>query len=122
MSDISYAEKLERVYREFEQSLDIDIAFVINDITDADKKKIEADPLFIARVNLCLAREKQSLVRTLKDLAFSADSESVKLSALKELGRTLYPRRFSERSGDDQSEAAKRYAEITAILTARTSQ
>jgi hypothetical protein len=100
MSDATYMEKLERVFRSFEHSLDLDIAFTVVDLTDAEREQLSKDEMLLARIAVCIAHERESMIAGLRDLAYGAESEGTRLSALKELGRTVYPKRFKSDADD----------------------
>jgi len=91
-----YYEKLELVYQEYERSLDLDIAFAIVPLKPAEKERLFKDPDLAARVSVCDARHRAEMVETLVALSRNAENEGVQLSALKELGKTYYPKRFKE--------------------------
>jgi hypothetical protein len=97
----TYANKLEQVYQAFELSFDLDIAFTLVTLSKEEKESLEKDEILNARITLCIARERESLVKGLRALAYNAESESARLAAIKELGKTLYPKRFKGDSIDD---------------------
>jgi hypothetical protein len=91
-----YADKVELVFREYEKSLDLDIALCVVPLSAAERERIIVDPDLAARIDLCDARVREDLIADLRYLSKNADSEGVRLTALKELGRTLYPKRFKD--------------------------
>jgi hypothetical protein len=91
-----YAEKLELVYQQYTKSLDLDIALTIVPLSDTDRLRLIDDPDLAARIAVCDAQVKDDLITDLRSLSKTATSEGVRLTALKELGRTLYPRRFKD--------------------------
>lgn len=97
-----YADKLELVFRAYERSLDLDIALTIVPLSDAERIRLIDDPDLGARIALCDARVREDLMTQLRGLASEAESEGVRLTALKELGKTLYPRRFKDAPIDAQ--------------------
>lgn len=92
-----YAEKLELVFQSYESCLDLELALAIVPLSDDERALLRADRDLAARVALCDARVKEKLMLDLRVLATSASSEGVRLSAIKELGRTVYPERFEEK-------------------------
>ncbi len=96
MQSQEYYEKLELVYQEYERSLDLDIAFAIVPLKPAEREKLSKDPDLAARISVCDARRKAEMIETLVALSRDAENEGVQLSALKELGKTFYPKRFKE--------------------------
>lgn len=97
--DTTYAEILEAVYQAYEKSLDIDVALSLVPMSSTVRVQLLDDPDLTARMTLCDSRVKEALVTQVRSLADSAVSEVVRLQALKELGRTLYPKRFKDGSG-----------------------
>jgi len=91
-----YTDKLELVYQEYERSLDLDIALELVPLSEAEKMRLMEDPDLYARIVVCDARVKQDLMRRVRAIAEESDSDGVRLTALKELGRTLYPKRFKD--------------------------
>ena len=91
-----YADTLELVYQEYEQSLDLDIAMTVVPMSQETRARLEVDQDLRARIAVCDAKVRQDLVRKIRGLADGAESEGVKFAAIKELGRTVYPRRFSD--------------------------
>lgn len=87
------AEKLERVYLEYQATLDIDVAMALVCLTEEEAKEAREDKTLAARMALVVAHEQSALFTKLKDLT-SAENEGVRLSAIRELGRTLYAKRF----------------------------
>lgn len=98
--DSRYADKLELVFREYEKVLDLDVAMDVVPLTEADRIRMEDDPDLIARIAVVDAKVKEDLMKDLRFLSKEAESEGVRLSALKELGKTLYPRRFKDGPSD----------------------
>jgi hypothetical protein len=91
-----YADKLEQVFRVYEKSLDLDVALTLVPLSEAEKNRLLNDNDLLARVALCDAMVRDQLMSDFRALARDSDSDGVKLTALKELGRTLYPRRFKD--------------------------
>jgi hypothetical protein len=91
-----YAEKLELVYREYERSLDLEVAFAIVPLSEEEKSRLTRDEELAARIAVYDAKYKTEMVESLRHLSMNAESEGVKLSALKELGKTFYPKRFKD--------------------------
>jgi hypothetical protein len=91
-----YAELLELVFQKYEASLDLDVALSVVPMSPEARTRLTDDPDLRARVMLCDSRVREDLMVRVRVLAQSAVSEGVKLQALKELGRTLYPKRFKD--------------------------
>jgi hypothetical protein len=91
-----YSERLEAVYQAYEKCLDLDVALALVPMSTDTKLRLLSDPDLAARVTTCDARVKESMAQRLRDLGDHAMNESVRLQALKELGRTMYPKRFKE--------------------------
>jgi hypothetical protein len=104
-----YADKLELVYREYEDALDLDIALTLVPLTDAERLRLIDDPDLMARIAVCDAKVKNDLMHDLRDLSKSAQSDGVKFAALKELGKTLYPRRFKDDAQEPKMPTVVRY-------------
>lgn len=95
----TYADKLEYVFREYERSLDLDIAFTITPLTEQEREMLANDSTLAARIAIHDAKVRHDLITDLRKLSTSATNEGVRFNALKELGRTLYPKRFKDDSG-----------------------
>lgn len=93
---INYSDQLEKVYQTYERILDLDLAFNLVALTPEDIATLSTDPDLIARCHLCDARVREDLMLDFRALAKRAVSESVRFAALKELGRTIYPKRFKD--------------------------
>lgn len=91
-----YAEKLENVFRAYEKTLDLDIALVVAHIAPEDYETVTSDKDLKARIDLCDANMRATLIEDTRYLSRQAKSEGVRLAAIKELGRTLYPKRFKD--------------------------
>ena len=91
-----YYEKQELVFLEYERSLDLEIALTIVPLTEQEKEQLLNDEELAARIIVLDAKNKEELIINLRDLGRSASSEGVRLAAIKELGRTYYPKRFKD--------------------------
>lgn len=119
MSDTSesrgYSDILELVYRAYERSLDLDIALTVVPIDEALRNRLIDDSDLQARIMLCDARVREDLMDDLRHLSKHAESDAVRLTALKELGKTLYPRRFKDTASPlDNLPKAIRYEAVEA--------
>jgi hypothetical protein len=94
-----YAEKLELVYREYAHSLDLDIALTVVPLTPGERAKLLEDDELAARIALLDARNRGEMVDMLRKIGRSSESDGIRLAALKELGKTYYPKRFRD-TGD----------------------
>jgi hypothetical protein len=108
MDTQDYSERLEAVYQAYEKSLDIDIALSIIPLDSSTRERLLVDPDLAARMMLYDAKVKETLMTSLRALGNAASNEGVKLQALKELGRTLYPKRFREGSNYKKIAVLKR--------------
>ena len=98
----TYEEKRELVFQAYERTNDLAVAVVLVGLSTLEVDLLMVDQDFQARVEYHDAKTKEELFADLRRLKDTAQSESVRLAALKELGRTLYPTRFRE---DKRSEA-----------------
>jgi hypothetical protein len=89
-----YADKLEYVFRAYEKSLDLDIALALVPLSAAERDRLIEDSELRARIALYDAKVCEELVDGLRCLVKGAASEGVRLAAIRELGRTFYPKRF----------------------------
>jgi len=96
LDDARYAEKAELVFRAYETSLDLEIATTIVPLTPEERERLLNDKEFEARILVLDAKNREEMVVALRDLGRSAESEGVRLAALRELGRTYYPKRFRD--------------------------
>lgn len=94
--DSKYYEKLECVFRAYESSLDLDIAMTVVPLSAVEREELLQDKELEARITVLDAKNKGDMVEHLRKLSTSASSEGVQLAALKELGRTYYPKRFKD--------------------------
>lgn len=94
--ETQYYEKLELVYRSYERSLDLEIALITVPLNDAERERLLNDEELEARIMVLDARNREDMVTSLRDLSTGALSEGVRLAALKEFGRTYYPKRFRD--------------------------
>jgi hypothetical protein len=97
-----YAVKLENVFRAYERTLDLDIALNLSNLTEEEKIAFITDPDLHARMNICDSNIRAILVQDTIYLSRSAKSEGVRLAAIKELGKTLYPKRFKDGDYNDK--------------------
>ncbi len=95
---LDYLSKLEMVFRAYERSFDLDIALTIVPLTEAERLMLAEDEDLAARIALCDASQRENLMMDLMTLSKDAVSEGVKLAALRELGKMIYPRRFKEQA------------------------
>lgn len=102
-SKAAHFEKLELVYREYERSLDLDIAVTIVPLSNEEREALLRDDELLARIAVLDAKNKTEIVDQLRELSRSAESEGVQLAALKELGKTYYPKRFKDNIAVDMT-------------------
>jgi hypothetical protein len=95
-ADEVYAEKLELVYREYERALDIDIALTIVPLSLSERSRLLQDEELAARIAVLDAKNRSEMVEMLRRLGRSSESDGIKLAALRELGKTYYPKRFKD--------------------------
>jgi hypothetical protein len=107
-SSQEYAHKLELVYRAYERSLDLDIALMVVDLSDEERETLNKDNSLLVRIAIYDAHQREDLIDRLRNLISEAESESVRLAAIKELGRTLYPKRFNDKSREEDSRGSER--------------
>lgn len=88
-----YEEKRELVFQEYAKCLDLEVAMEIVPLSPAEAERLLADEELLARVTVCLAKMKSTLVTKLVALSDS-DNESIRRSAVTDLGEMLYPKRF----------------------------
>lgn len=91
-----YSDKLEQVYQAYTRVLDLELALKLVAASDEEKAALLTDPDLAARCALCDARIQEDLMLDFRSLAKNATSEGVRFAALKELGRTVYPKRFKD--------------------------
>jgi hypothetical protein len=96
LTDDRYYEKLELVFQAYERSLDIEIALTLVPMSDEERERMKTDDDLNARISVCDAKARNDLMVSMRELAEGAKTEGVRFQALKELGRTLYPKRFKD--------------------------
>lgn len=99
--DARYYEKLELVFAEYEKTFDLEVALDLIPLTPDERKRLAEDELLAARITVQDARIKRALVDKLKNLMDNSASDTVRLAALKEFGRTFYPKRFEDKLHGD---------------------
>lgn len=104
-----YYEKLELVYRAYEKSLDLDIAMTLVPLSDVERARLLEDEELEARLQVLDAKNREDMMIDLRALGRGAMSEGVRFSALKELGRTYYPKRFRDVEAGDKPKRTIRY-------------
>ena len=109
----TYEEKRELVFQAYERTNDFSVAAVLVGLSQLEIDLLRVDQDFQARVEYHDAKTKEELFADLRRLKDTAQSEGVKLAALKELGRTLYPTRFKE---DKRNEANTSSAPAVQII------
>ena len=90
------AEAIELIYSAYKDCLDLDVAFTVSGIEEEDRIILEQDKVLLARTAVWDARVKQDLIIRLRTMITDAQSEAVRLQALKELGKTFYSKRFKD--------------------------
>ena len=88
--------KQELVYREYERCLDLDLAMTLVSLSEDEQTLILNDKELEARILILDASNKADMLIQLRQLSTSAYNEGVRLAALKELGKTYYPKRFRD--------------------------
>jgi hypothetical protein len=103
--EAAYANKLELVYRAYERSLDLEIAMLVVDLSKEERERLSKDENLRMRMAIYDAHQREDLIDRLRNLISESDSDSVKLAAIKELGKTLYPKRFNDKVKEETEEA-----------------
>lgn len=91
-----YWVKQELVYQEYDRCLDIDLAMTLVGLSEEEQTLILNDKELEARILILDAGNKANMLVQLRELSTSAYNEGVRLAALKELGKTYYPKRFRD--------------------------
>jgi hypothetical protein len=108
MDTQDYSEQLEAVFQAYTKSLDLDVALSVVPMTPEVKARLVVDPDLMARMALCDAHVQETLMEGLRALSTGAANDGVRFQALKELGRTVYPKRFREGGNYKKIAALKR--------------
>jgi hypothetical protein len=95
----AYYEKLELVFKEYERCYDLDVALDIVPMSQEQRDVMLSDTELHARIRVALAKKQAAIFEGLDDLATSSESDGVKLSALRDLGALLHPKRFKGAAG-----------------------
>lgn len=109
-----YYEKLEQVFRFYERSLDLDLALTVVPLSDAERVRLLEDEELEARIFVLDAQNRTEMVEQLRALGKTAMSEGVRLAALKELGKTYYPKRFKDIEPVSEKQRVIRYEVVEA--------
>ncbi len=97
VKDTAYYEKLELVYRAYEESLDLEVAMASGiPLTELEQEAMLADTELAARINVCDAKIRSELVSGLVSLMRNATNEGVKLAAIEKLGKIKHKRMFKQ--------------------------
>lgn len=102
---VGLSQKKEIAFRTFAIILDRKTSYQKARMTPEEIEEAETDQDFVARMDGALVDAKISVVKELKDLMAMAQSDSVRLQAIKEFGRIAYPASFVE--GYDESTDTK---------------
>ena len=104
-----YWVKQELVYREYEKCLDIDLAMTLVGLSNEEQDLILNDKELEARILILDASNKADMLIQLRELSKSAYNEGVRLAALKELGKTYYPKRFKDEGQSTRKQRTIQY-------------
>lgn len=96
---LNYAEKLELVFRSYERTLDLETALTLVPLSTEERRRLVNDPELAALMSVCRARTFERIIVGMNEVAEikGERAASVRLTALKELGRVLRPDKFKER-------------------------
>jgi hypothetical protein len=99
-----YVEKLELVAQAYERTLNLETAFTLVPMSDEVRERLKADPELLALLEVYKARKFETIISGIEDIINDVgEKNSVKLSAMKELGRILLPDKFKEKSEVEMS-------------------
>jgi hypothetical protein len=95
---MTYEEKRELVVAAYKKSYDLEVAMltVVVELTLEDRTRLLADEQLQTRVVILDAALKEELIAGVHGIATTSTQDGVKLSALKDLGRMFYKKRFSD--------------------------
>jgi len=93
---VNYAEKLELVFNAYKDCLDLDIALIVVPLNADERSALLDDANLTARIQYHDATVQRDMLTMLRDIIAKTRNDGVRLAALKELGRTVYPKRFKD--------------------------
>lgn len=86
----------EKIYQSFEKTLDLDLAYKKLNVSEEDRKLLNEDKAFQARLAYAEATKKEELLSELFKISTTAKNEGVRLNALMEIMKTHYTERFGK--------------------------
>jgi len=95
---MNFSEKKELIFRAYEKSRDIEIAFLKVGLSERDEKRILSDKVFNQRINISDAEYQEGLIDDLETLRSSALNDGIRFGAIKLLGEMNYSKRFKEKA------------------------
>lgn len=94
------SEKKQLVLKSFQNAFDYEMALEVYNVSDEERELMEADELFWLGIQMAECAMKEQLILDLRHLASDKNrKESVRLEAIKTLGKIVYPEAF--RKTDD---------------------
>ena len=102
-SDSAYAEKRALVFQAYKRSLDLDVALTLVTLTEADKIQLMDDRELEAQIAIEDAKQKEEIFNQYRELAKTTTSDGVRAQMLKELGKTINPKRFADKDSGASS-------------------
>jgi len=98
-------EKKQLVLDFYQKSYDYDLALKTYEVTDEERDLLEEDSLYCYKMQLIDSTMKAELVQGLVHLSSASNKrENVRLEAIKQLGRMLYPEVFKKSDSNDDNE------------------
>jgi hypothetical protein len=101
--NLTFEEKVELVFNSYLESQDLEIAFLKNGISEEDQEEILCNKDFKQRIKIYDCMIQEELIQDLRHLAKFASTESVKFSAIKELGKIFYKKKFEDKYSKDNT-------------------
>lgn len=93
--DEALKSKLELVLIAYKSTYDLELSYVKSNVSDKERGVLEQDQDFQRRINSYLFDKKESIILTLENLSYSAETDKLRLEATLHLGRLIFPVDFN---------------------------
>ena len=89
-------EQAELIIEAYKKHFDLEIAFLRVGVSDTDQEAILEDETFNQRILIIDSELHEEIITELKDIAMTSDNDGVRLTALRDLGKIFYAKRFKD--------------------------
>ena len=111
-------EKKERIVESYSKLFDLSLAYDKNGTTQEERKLLDEDESFQGRIKYFLIKAREDVFHDLKDIAdCGSKDDNVRLRAILELGKIVYPQKFVEGYNDEDGSKSLGKIEVNHNLT-----